>query len=86
LSYVPALFASLLYSFLPFHFMRNQTHLILSAYYIVPLAILVILWLTTELIAPRTRKFIISVLICILLGTSGVYYPFFFCFLLLVAG
>ena len=86
LSYVPALFVGLLYAFLPFHFMRNQTHLILSAYYIVPLAILVILWLTTELLAPRTRKFVISVLVCILLGTSGVYYPFFFCFLLMVAG
>ena len=86
LSFVPALFASLLYAFLPFHFMRNQTHLILSAYYIIPLAILVTLWLSTELLAPRARKLIISVLICLLLGTSGVYYPFFFCFLLLVAG
>ncbi|HEY2961259.1 MAG TPA: hypothetical protein VGJ37_02515 [Pyrinomonadaceae bacterium] len=86
LSYVPALFGSLLYAFLPYHFMRNQHHLILNAYYVVPLAILVMLWLTTEVLAPRTRKFIISVLICILLGCSGVYYPFFFCFLLLVAG
>ncbi|HEX7332389.1 MAG TPA: hypothetical protein VF290_12875 [Pyrinomonadaceae bacterium] len=86
LSYIPALFVSLLYAFLPFHFMRNQNHLILSAYYIVPPAIMVVLWLTSEVLAPRTRKFIISVLICILLGTSGVYYPFFFCFLLVVAG
>jgi len=86
LSFAPALFCSLLYAFLPFHFMRNQTHLILSAYYVVPLAVLVLLWLTTEELAPRTRKFILSVLICILLGSSGVYYPFFFCFLLLVAG
>ena len=37
LSYIPALFCGLLYAFLPFHFMRNQTHLILSAYYIIPL-------------------------------------------------
>ena len=86
LSYVPALFASLLYAFLPFHFMRNQHHLVLNAYYVVPLGILVLLWLTTELMAARTKKFIISILVCILLGSSGVYYPFFFCFLLLVAG
>lgn len=86
LSYVPALFASLLYAFLPFHFMRNQHHLVLNAYYVVPLGILVLLWLTTEIFATRTKKFIASVLICILLGCSGVYYPFFFCFLLLVAG
>ena len=86
LSYVPSLFASLLYAFLPFHFMRNQTHLILSAYYVVPPAVLLMLWLTTEELAVRTKKFILGVLVCILLGSSGVYYPFFFCFLLLVAG
>ena len=86
LSYVPSLFASVLYAFLPFHFMRNQTHLILSAYYVVPPAVLLMLWLTTQELPARTKKFILGVLICILLGSSGVYYPFFFCFLLLVAG
>src|SRR5215510_1028378 len=86
LSYVPALFVSLLYAFLPYHFMRNEHHLILNAYYVVPLAVMVLLWLTTELIGKRSRKLIISVIISILLGCSGVYYPFFFCFLLLVAG
>lgn len=86
LSYVPALFASLLYAFLPYHFLRNQHHLVLNAYYVVPLASMVVLWLITEELAPRTRKFVISVLICLLLGCSGVYYPFFFCFLLLVGG
>lgn len=86
LSYIPALFVSLLYAFLPFHFMRNQHHIILNAYYVVPLAIMVLLWITTELIGTRSRKFIIGVIISVLLGCSGVYYPFFFCFLLLVAG
>ena len=84
--FVPALFASLLYAFIPFHFMRNQHFLILNDYYVVPLAVMVLLWLTTEILGTRSRKFIISVLIAILLGCSGVYYPFFFCFLLLVAG
>ncbi len=85
-SFVPALFASLLYAFTPFHFIRNQHHLFYNAYYVVPLAVMVLLWLTTELIVTRSRKFVFSVLIAILLGCSGVYYPFFFCFLLLVAG
>jgi phosphoglycerol transferase len=85
-SYVPALFVSLLYAFLPYHFMRNQHHIILNAYYVVPPAIMVLLWLTRELIGSRSRKFITGVVISILLGCSGVYYPFFFCFLLLVAG
>jgi phosphoglycerol transferase len=47
---------------------------------------MVTLWLAREELRPRTKKFIASVLICILLGSSGVYYPFFFCFLLLVGG
>ena len=86
LSYVPALFASLLYAFLPFHFLRNQNHLVLNAYYVVPFGILVVLWLAREKLFPRTKKFIVSVAVCVLLGCTGVYYPFFFCFLLLVAG
>ena len=86
LSFAPALFCSLLYAFLPYHFLRNESHLILSAYYVIPLAVLVLLWITTEELLPRTRKFILSVLICALLGLSGVYYPFFFCYLLLIAG
>jgi hypothetical protein len=85
LSYVPALFVSLLYAFLPFHFMRNQHHLILNDYYIVPLAIMVVLWITRELFPTRSRKFVIGVIISILLGCSGVYYPFFYCFLLVIA-
>jgi len=86
LSYVPALFGSLLYAFLPYHFLRNQHHLVLNAYYVVPLGIMVVLWLIREELPPRTKKFVACVLICLLLGCSGVYYPFFFCFLLLVGG
>lgn len=86
LSYLPALFGSLLYAFLPFHFLRNQHHLVLNAYYVVPFGIMVVLWLAREDLRPRTKKFIGAVLICILLGSSGVYYPFFFCFLLLAGG
>jgi phosphoglycerol transferase len=86
LSYVPALFCSLLYAFLPYHFLRNESSLNIAAYYVVPLAVLVVLWVSREKLAPRTKKFIVSVLICILLGSSGVYFPFFFCFLLLVGG
>ena len=86
LSFVPSLFCSLLYAFLPYHFLRNESHLILSAYYVIPLAVLVLLWTTTGELLPRTKKLILSVLICILLGLSGVYYPFFFCYLLVIAG
>ena len=86
LSFVPALFCSLLYAFLPYHFLRNQVHFFLSAYYVVPLAVMVLLWVSAEELSPRMRKFIVSVAICVLLGSSGIYFPFFFCYLLLVAG
>jgi len=86
LSFGPALLCSLLYAFLPYHFMRNETHFLLSAYFVVPLAVLVVLWVSAGELAPRTRKFLIAIAICVLLGSSGIYYPFFFCFLLLVGG
>jgi phosphoglycerol transferase len=86
LSFVPALFCSLLYAFLPYHFMRNETHFLLSAYYVVPLAVMVVLWVGAHEFSLRSRKFVIALVICVLLGSSGVYYPFFFCFLLLIGG
>jgi phosphoglycerol transferase len=85
-SFVPAVFCSLLYSFLPYHFMRNETHFLFSAYYVVPVAILVVLWVSAQELSVRSRKFVIALVICVVLGASGVYYPFFFCFLLLIAG
>lgn len=86
LSAVPAVFSSLLYAFVPYHFLRNESSLNIAGYYVVPLAMLVVLWVTRENLAPLTKRFAFSVLVCILLGSSGVYFPFFFCFLLLVAG
>ena len=86
LSFVPAVFCSLLYAFLAYHFMRNETHFLLSAYYVVPLAVLVVLWISGQEFALRSRKFVIALVICVVLGASGVYYPFFLCFLLLIAG
>jgi len=86
-SYGPALFGSLLYTFLPYHFMRDESHLFLSAYYFIPLVVMVLLWIMSgQLSAGRNRKFVLSVVICAAVGSSGVYYPFFTCYLLLIAG
>ncbi|HEX3184423.1 MAG TPA: hypothetical protein VHQ94_06490, partial [Pyrinomonadaceae bacterium] len=87
ISFGPALFGSLVYTFLPYHFMRDESHLFLSAYYFIPLVVMVLLWITSgELSAGRNRKFVLSVVICAAVGSSGVYYPFFTCYLLLIAG
>lgn len=83
-SFGAALVASMLYTFLPFHFFQSF-HLMMAAYYLVPLMVLVTVWICLE---PRLKgpKLIASVVICVAAGSSGVYYPFFFCFLLVVAG
>src|SRR5215213_847167 len=85
-SYVTSLFSSLLYTFLPYHFLRNENHLILSAYYAIPLVVMVLLWITADEFSLRTKKFLCSAVICVVVGANGIYYPFFSCFLLLVAG
>ena len=83
-SFGPALVTSLLFAFLPYHFFRRY-HLMMGAYYLVPLMVLVVVWICLE---PRLRgwKAIAGIAICVIAGSGGVYYPFFFCFLLLVAG
>ncbi len=98
ISYFPAALCSLLYTFLPFHFIRGQHHLFLSAYYLVPLMVMMILWVSTEAITPtdeqtgkprpmslRHPKLIASLAICLLISSAGFYYAFFTCFFLVVA-
>src|SRR5678816_3620100 len=96
-SYFPAGLCSLLYTFLPYHFVRGQHHLFLSAYYLVPLMVMVILWTCLEEILPndeqsgrlrlslRQPKLIASLVICLLISAAGFYYAFFTAFFLLIA-
>lgn len=83
-SFGAALVASLLYVFLPYHFFQSY-HLMMAAYYLIPLMVLVLAWICLEE-RLKGRKAIASVVICVIAGSCGVYYPQFFCFLLLVAG
>lgn len=85
-SFAASLVVSLLYAFLPYHFFRSY-HLFLAAYYLVPLMVLVILWVCQEEhFAWKSRKALFSVVVCVCVGCCGVYYPFFSCFLLMIAG
>jgi hypothetical protein len=101
ISYLIALLGSLLYTFLPYHFFRNQHHLPLAGYYIVPLMVMVVLWaLSGRLLTNHdesnkgglrlnllSKRFIASVVICLLTASGGHgYYAFFACFFLLIAG
>jgi len=98
ISYSLSILGSLLYAFLPYHFLRGISHLFLAAYYIVPLVIMVIIWIyegrpllfsqnqgkiSLDVINPRSLA---SIFICILVSLVFFYYAFFSCFLLLVSG
>lgn len=86
-----ALAASLLYAFLPYHLFRNESHLFLSAYYLVPPAVMVALWVflgaAAKPQAPWHRaRLATAILVCLLVSSAGVYYAVFTGFFLLVAG
>lgn len=92
-----AVVGALMYTLLPYHFFRGEGHLFLAGYYLLPLALLVvtrsfdtgrpILFGGTRDATPRillSAPFAVSV--CLLIGSSGIYYAFFTCFFLVVAG
>lgn len=95
---IPSLFLGILYAFMPYHFLRNQQHLLLSGYYLVPLAIMVVLWLMNQEIIREplkklsfreaiynNRSFLLSLVICFLISSTGIYYAYFTAFFLLLA-
>lgn len=98
ISYQISILGSLLFAFLPYHFVRGEGHLFLAAYYMIPLIVMVLLWIYSDmdfLISEvngkirtnlLTRKSIISIIICILISSTFIYYPFFSCFFLIISG
>lgn len=87
----PAAFvASLAFALLPFHFMRGISHLALSAYWSIPLAALLTLqaassvppFLEGRRLVWRNQRSIATVLIAVIVGSSGIYYAFFACIFL----
>lgn len=86
ISYTSAVVLSLLYTFLPYHFLRGEHHLFLSAYYVVPLIMMICLWLWTDGIGLSTRRIVYSLVSTMLIGSGENYYAFFACFLLCIAG
>ena len=87
---------SLLFTFIPFHFLRWEYHLFYSSYFLIPLVILVIIWIfegKTILYNAEKKKIelgnyhtIVALIICGLMAIQNVYYLFFTCFFLLVIG
>lgn len=77
--------AALLYAFQPFHLLRGAEHLFLTAYYCVPLLVLIALWVGSAdppfwragRFSPWGRRTLATVVICVLAGLGNVYYAFF---------
>lgn len=86
--------AALLFTFLPYHFLRGEYHLFLSAYYVVPLYVLLMLSVfQNKVLALRDSADKFSIknsvtlsLICIFVASSGIYYAFFGAYFILIAG
>lgn len=92
---LPSMSAGLLFAFLPYHYLRAEAHLFLSAYYLLPLMVLVLVWIHGgEQLLRRTgrrrfrltRKGLATTVICLLMGSGGVYYAAFALMFLLVIG
>ena len=91
---------AILYSFAPYHFARGEAHLLLSGYFMVPIATLLILQVLSddppftaerESSEPRwrlalwSRRAVPWLLACAALGSTGPYYAFFAVLLLAAA-
>ena len=93
-SRVVGMAASLLYSFQAFHQLRLE-HVWLTPYFMVPFGILVGLWLATDAFEVdalcrktllHNRKLIASTVLLLLSAFTGLYYAFFTCIVLCIAG
>jgi phosphoglycerol transferase len=92
-----SLVIGVLFALLPYHFFRYR-HIMLAAYYLVPLAGIVVLrqWSMKPLFAINRqavslwskldRKSWFAVVVCVLVGWWHVYYAFFFCLFMATAG
>lgn len=72
---------AVLFALAPYHFYRHESQVLLSAYYAVPLGALLFLSLFDE----RPRRKWPTLLVCIVIGSAGLYYAVF-TVLLLLAG
>jgi phosphoglycerol transferase len=77
-----ALVAAILFAFLPYHLARNETHLFLTSYYAIPLAV----WLVVTVAEGRRlidrdrtarRRTLLVVGVCLLVGAASNYYAVF---------
>lgn len=77
-----AAIGGVIYTFLPYHYLRGEQHIYLANYYMVPIACAMIIWLLDEQ-KERNRKFnLICISICVLMGLTDIYYSVFLAIIL----
>ena len=94
LGFAPAAVGGLLFAFAPYHFFRGENHYFLSAYYMVPITSMVILWVCAGRLPffpggrfrLRDRDTLAAIAIGVVTASAGAYYAFFACGLLAGAG
>lgn len=97
-SFKVAMVFSLLFSFLPYHFLRMRGHLNIVLYLLVPLYILILTWIWSRkpiFFKRRDNRYVLdfksykarfALIVLALSGTTAIYFNFFFCLLAGVAG
>ncbi|MEO7431743.1 MAG: hypothetical protein ABIR62_06915, partial [Dokdonella sp.] len=85
----PALLCSVLYSVLPYHVLRNVGHLTNGAYFLVPFAALVLLWVARNRFDANdpgaTRRWLLALVVCVLVPLQMPYNGVFLALLCPVA-
>lgn len=81
-----AIAGSILYAFLPYHFLRSEMHLFVGTYLFIPLVTYGIIQLYRNSLGSETADVLIITAGCILLGASDIYYSFFAAILICFAG
>lgn len=94
-SYFSAGAGAILFAFLPYHILRGELHLYFATYYLVPLTLLTVLWVSEKnlFFTAHNGKTRLSVtkegwwalLICAL-SSAHYYYAFFACFFFIITG
>jgi hypothetical protein len=78
-----AIVCATLFALLPYHFYRAESQVLLSAYYSVPLGALLFLRLWQEPGLLTRRRALLTVAMCVVIGSAGLYYAVFALVLLL---
>lgn len=85
-----AIVGAYLFTYLPFHLIRGENHMFLSSYFMIPPIVMVISWIMDkETIFFKNifeKKSILTVIIALLISSTGIYYAFFSVVFILFAG